>query len=81
MSFIRVYKDFLYVIEELILIFAEIYNVIIDIIASTTNYKAQLFIVIEKFRHNIHLKKTKKEKAFIFKSAFAADKNNKKATN
>ena len=73
----RVYKDFLHVIEKLTSVLAEMYNVIIDVIASTTNYEAQLFIVIEKFRHNIHLKKTRKKKALIFNSAFVADENKK----
>ena len=59
----RAYKNFLHVIKKLTSIFAKIYNAIIDVIASTTNYEAQLFIVIEKFRHNIRLKKTRKEKA------------------
>ena len=39
MNFKRVYKDFLHVIKKLISAFAEIYNAIIDIIVSTTNYK------------------------------------------
>ena len=73
----RVYKNFLHVIEKLISAFAEMYDAIIDVIASTTNYKAQLFIVIEKFRHNIRLKETRKEKAFAFNSAFAVDENKK----
>ena len=76
----RVYKDFLHVIKKLTSAFAEIYNAIIDVIASMTNYEVQLFIVIEKFCHNIRLKKTRKEKVFAFSSAFAIDEN-KKITN
>ena len=77
MNLKRVYKNFLHVIEKLTSAFAEIYNAIIDIIVSTTNNETQLFIVIEKFRHNIRLKKTKKEKAFACSSAFAVDENKK----
>ena len=77
MNFKRAYKDFLHAIERLTSTFAEMYDAIIDVIASTTNYETQLFIVIEKFRHNIRLKKTRKEKAFTFNSAFAADENKK----
>ena len=51
------------------------YDAIIDVIASTTNYEAQLFIIIEKFCHNIRLKKTRKKKALTFNSAFIADEN------
>ena len=77
MNFKRVYKDFLHVIEKLTSAFAEMYDAIIDVIASTTNYKTQLFIVIKKFRHNIRLKETRKKKALTFNSAFVADKNKK----
>ena len=77
MNFKRVYKKFLHVIKKLISVFAEMYNAIINVITSTTNYKAQLFIVIKKFRHNIRLKKTRKEKAFAFNSTFAADEDKK----
>ena len=35
----RVYKNFLHVIEKLTSAFAEMYNAIIDVIASTTNYE------------------------------------------
>ena len=77
MNLKRVYKDFLHVIKRLTSAFAEMYNAIIDVIASTTNYKAQLFIVIEKFCHNIRLKKTRKKKASAFNSAFVADENKK----
>ena len=73
----RVYKDFLHVIKRLTSAFAEMYNAIIDVIASTTNYETQLFIVIKKFRHNIRLKKTRKKKILTFNSAFVADKNKK----
>ena len=73
----RAYKNFLYVIERLTSAFAEMYDAIIDVIALMTNYETQLFIVIKKFRHNIRLKKTRKEKAFAFNSAFAADENKK----
>ena len=73
----RVYKDFLHTIERLTSTFAEMYDAIIDVIISTTNYETQLFIVIEKFRHNIRLKKTRKEKVFAFNSAFIADENKK----
>ena len=80
MNFKRAYKNFLHVIERLTSVFAEIYNAIIDVIASTTNYKTQFFIVIEKFRHNIRLKETRKKKASAFNLAFVADEN-KKAIN
>ena len=76
MNFKRVYRDFLHAIKRLTLIFVEMYDAIIDLVASTTNYKAQLFIVIEKLRHNIRLKKTRKKKTFTFSSAFVADENN-----
>ena len=77
MNFKRAYKDFLHIIEKLTLAFAKMYNAIIDLIASTTNYEAQLFIVIKKFRHNIRLKKTRKKKTSAFNSAFVADENKK----
>ena len=51
----RVYKDFLYTIERLTSVFVKIYNAIIDVVASTTNYEIQFFIVIEKFCHNIRV--------------------------
>ena len=73
----RVYKNFLHAIKKLTSIFTEMYNAIIDVIASTTNYEIQLFIIIEKLRHNIRLKKTRKEKAFAFNSAFATDEDKK----
>ena len=73
----RVYKNFLHAIEKLISAFAEMYNTIFNVIASTTNYKTQLFIVIKIFCHNIRLKKTRKKKALIFNSAFVADENKK----
>ena len=41
------------------------------------NYKVQLFVVIEKFRHQFRLKKTRKKKTFVFNSVFAADESNK----
>ena len=72
-----VYRNFLHVIEKLTSVFAEIYDVIIDVIASTTNYETQLFIIIKKFRHNIRLKKTRKKKISAFSSAFVADENKK----
>ena len=77
MNLKRAYKNFLHVIERLTSVLAEMYNAIIDVIASTTNYEVQLFIVIEKFRHNIRLKKTRKKKASAFNSAFVADENKK----
>ena len=77
MNFKRVYKNFLHVIEKLTSVLVEMYDAIIDVIASTTNYEAQLFIVIEKFRHNIRLKKTRKKKASAFSSTFVADENKK----
>ena len=77
MNFKRVYKNFLHLIERLISVFAEMYDAIIDEVASTTNYEIQLFIIIEKFRYNIRLEKTRKEKIFAFSSAFAADENKK----
>ena len=77
MNFKRAYRDFLHVIKRLTSTFAEMYNAIIDVVASTTNYEVQLFIVIEKFRHNIRLKKTKKKKASAFSSTFVADENKK----
>ena len=43
------------------------------------NYEIQFFIIIEKFRHHIRLRKMKKKKTFAFNSAFAIDKNNKKS--
>ena len=45
-NFKRFYKNVLHVIEKLTSTFAEIYNAIIDIIISTTNYETQLFIII-----------------------------------
>ena len=60
MNFKRVYKNFLYIIEKLIFAFVEMYDAIINVIASMTNYEIQFFIVIEKFCYNICLKKTKK---------------------
>ena len=61
MNFKRVYKDFLHAIERLTLFFTEMYDAIINVIASTTNYETQFFIVIEKFRHNIRLMKMRKK--------------------
>ena len=77
MSFKRVYKNFLYIIERLTSAFTKMYNAIIDVIALTTNYEAQFFIVIEKFRHNIRLKKMRKKKTFAFSSAFVVNENKK----
>ena len=51
------------------------YHCYINIVAFTTHYEAQLFIVIKKFRHNIRLKKTKKKKVSAFNSTFVADEN------
>ena len=37
----------------------------------------QLFVIIEKFRHHMRLKKMRKEKIFAFNLAFAVDESNK----
>ena len=57
----RAYRNFLHAIEKLTSALAEMYDAIIDVIASTTNYKAQLFIVIEKFRHNRQSKRRRQK--------------------
>ena len=62
MNLKRAYRDFLHVIEKLTSVFAEMYNAIINVIALTTNYEAQLFIIIKKFHYNIRLKKMRKKK-------------------
>ena len=79
MNIQRAYTDFLHVIEKHAFFFINMYELFIDAASATMNYEAQLFIVIEKFRHHMRLKKARKKKAFAFNSAFAADENNKKS--
>ena len=58
----QVYIDFLHVIKEHALVFINTYELFIDATSATMNYKIQLFIIIEKFRHHIRLKKMKKKR-------------------
>ena len=77
----HVYTNFLHVIEKQTFFFINTYELFIDATSIMMNYKVQFFIVIEKFRHHMRLKKTKKKKTFAFNSTFAVDENNKKTTN
>ena len=77
----RVYIDFLHVIEKQTFVFINTYELLIDAASATMNFEIQLFVVIEKFRHHMRLRKTKKKKIFAFNSAFAVDENNKSNEN
>ena len=61
MNIKRAWKDFLHVIEEQAFIFVEIYELLIDDAAATTDYEAQLFIVIERFRLHIYMRRFQRE--------------------
>ena len=77
MNIQRAYIDFLHIIEKQIFIFINTYKLFINATSATMNFEIQIFIVIEKFRHHMRLKKTRKKKTFAFNSAFAVDENNK----
>ena len=70
----RAYRDFLHAIEEIALIFVEMYELQLEIVA---NHETQLFAFIEIFRHHMRMKKAQKKEA-IFNSTFAADKKRQK---
>ena len=73
----RAYIDFLHAIEGQASVFISTYELLIDAASATINYEIQLFVVIEKFRHHMRLKKARKKKAFVFNSTFVADESNK----
>ena len=77
----RAYIDFLHVIERQTFVFINTYELFIDATSTTMNFKVQLFIVIEKFRHHMRLRKARRKKTFAFNSTFAADEDNKSNEN
>ena len=81
MNIQRVYIDFLHVIEKQTFVFINTYELLIDAASIIMNFEIQLFIIIEKFRHHMRLRKTRKKKIFAFNSVFAADENNKSNKN
>ena len=68
----RAYRDFLHAIEKIALIFVEMYEFQLKIVA---NHEAQLLAFIEIFRHHMRMKKARRKKETIFNSTFAADEN------
>ena len=71
----RAYRDFLHAIEEIAFIFAEIYELQLEIV---TNHETQFLFLIEIFRHHMRMKEVRKKKETIFNSTFVADEKRQK---
>ena len=71
----RAYRDFLHAIDKIAFIFAEVYQLQLEIVA---NHEAQLLVLIEIFRQHMRMKKARKRKETIFNSTFVVDEKRQK---